>query len=121
MADGMSREQCFELLRRSSIGRIGITHDALPAIIPVPFELIEPHILFDGACAERAGINLGGMVASFQAEAVDTAGGPGWSVLATGVCHRVDSANVDEFDNLTVEHYGSPTWLQIELIKGYRL
>ncbi len=50
IGDGMlSPGECRALLRAGCIGRVAVSVDALPAIFPVRYRLVDDDILFDAA------------------------------------------------------------------------
>jgi nitroimidazol reductase NimA-like FMN-containing flavoprotein (pyridoxamine 5'-phosphate oxidase superfamily) len=85
----LSPEQCHDLLRRSTVGRVAVTIAALPAIFPVNYAILDGQIVFrtgEGtklrAAADRA-------VVAFQIDHFDEATGDGWSVMAIGLAEEI--------------------------------
>ncbi|MFJ9517311.1 pyridoxamine 5'-phosphate oxidase family protein [Kitasatospora sp. NPDC101801] len=81
----LSEAECLHLLRTVPIGRVVYTEHALPAVLPVAFEVAPDDRLILGL---RAGSSLSraldGTVAAFQADLLDPVGRSGWSVLVHG-------------------------------------
>jgi nitroimidazol reductase NimA-like FMN-containing flavoprotein (pyridoxamine 5'-phosphate oxidase superfamily) len=81
----LSEAECLDLLRTVPIGRVVYTEHALPAVLPVAFEVTPDGRLVLGL---RAGSSLSraldGTVVAFQADRLDPAGRSGWSVLVHG-------------------------------------
>lgn len=78
----IDRDECFQLLRKETVGRIGLSIHGLPAVVPVRFCLLDDHIVVDTRDAKLiAAVN--GQVVSFEVDdlpALDA----GWSVVVTG-------------------------------------
>ncbi|MBB4945625.1 nitroimidazol reductase NimA-like FMN-containing flavoprotein (pyridoxamine 5'-phosphate oxidase superfamily) [Kitasatospora gansuensis] len=81
----LSEAECLHLLRTVPIGRVVYTEHALPAVLPVAFEVAPDDRLILGL---RAGSSLSraldGTVAAFQADLLDPVSRSGWSVLVHG-------------------------------------
>jgi len=81
----LSEAQCRRLLGSVPVGRVVYTEHALPAVLPVAFEVASDGLL---VLALRAGSSviraLDGTVAAFQADQLDTVSRTGWSVLVHG-------------------------------------
>lgn len=85
----LPREECLSLLRRARIGRVAISVDALPAVLPVNFTLIGEDIVFrtnPGAKMDAARANN---VVAFEVDDVDPVYQTGWSVLVQGMAREV--------------------------------
>lgn len=84
----LDEQECRELLRTSSVARIGWESSRGPQILPVTYVMREAELVFrtapDALLAELA---EGGRVAVLVDE-VDTATRTGWSVLAQGDASR---------------------------------
>ena len=85
----LSSEECHELLREGTIGRVAVSVAALPAIFPVNYALLDGRIVFrtgDGtklrAAVERA-------VVAFQVDHIDESTASGWSVMAVGLAEDI--------------------------------
>src|SRR5262245_56603171 len=76
----LSRSECIELMGSVPIGRIVFTHQALPAIRPFSFTVVNGTVVIP----TRPGSNLAsaapGAVVAFQADAFDANASSGWSV-----------------------------------------
>ncbi|GAA5016480.1 pyridoxamine 5'-phosphate oxidase family protein [Kitasatospora paranensis] len=81
--DELSEAECRRLLATVPVGRVVYTEHALPAVLPVAFEVAADGRLVlraDGAAARA----LDGTVAAFQTDRLDPATRTGWSVLVHG-------------------------------------
>ncbi|MFI5529866.1 pyridoxamine 5'-phosphate oxidase family protein [Kitasatospora sp. NPDC051853] len=81
----LGEAECLRLLGTVPIGRVVYTEHALPAVLPVAFEVSPDDTLIlglrAGSTVSRA---LDGTVAAFQADHLDPATRTGWSVLVHG-------------------------------------
>ncbi|WP_405010638.1 pyridoxamine 5'-phosphate oxidase family protein [Kitasatospora sp. NBC_01539] len=84
----LGEDECRRLLATVPVGRVVYTERALPAVLPVAFEVAPDGRLLlalrAGCAAARA---LDGTVAAFQADLVDPVTRTGWSVLVHGRAH----------------------------------
>ncbi|BFV56028.1 pyridoxamine 5'-phosphate oxidase family protein [Kitasatospora sp. CMC57] len=125
----LSEADCLQLLRTVPIGRVVYTEHALPAVLPVAFELTPDDRLVLGL---RAGSSLSraldGTVAAFQADRLDPITRSGWSVLVHGRAELVR----DEADRQRLLRSGPRPWcgggeertfarITPELVSGRRL
>ncbi|MDH6575171.1 pyridoxamine 5'-phosphate oxidase family protein [Kitasatospora sp. MAP5-34] len=124
----LGEAECLRLLGTVPVGRVVYTEHALPAVLPVAFEVGADGRL---ALALRAGDGavraLDGTVAAFQADQLDPATRTGWSVLVHGRAEVVRDPVLHEHLLLT----GPRPWIdgdrQIfvlltpELVSGRRL
>ena len=81
----LDTQQCLALMAGMTVGRVVYTHNAMPAVLPVPFR-IDP----DGAVVLAAGPGaelvqaVDGAVIAFETGEVSGADGSGWSVTVLG-------------------------------------
>ena len=71
-------DQCFELLGRARVGRIGITVDALPVILPLEFAMSFGSVIFRIVAGAKLSAATENRVVAFEA---DDDSRSGWSVL----------------------------------------
>jgi hypothetical protein len=101
-ADGtlveLPREQCVELLRVSTIGRVALAMpDAAPLVVPVNYVLDGETVVFRSDMGSKiAALRLNPV--SFQVDFFDAAHRSGWSVLVQGVAYEATSWEVDHVD-----------------------
>ena len=107
----LSYEQCLELLRAGTIGRVGVVVDDAVAVLPVNYRLVETvgltYVAFrtrPGNVIERADLN-----AAFEIDGIDAGHHEGWSVLVQGTLHHVDP-DAAEFR----ERFDPEPWLLAE-------
>jgi nitroimidazol reductase NimA-like FMN-containing flavoprotein (pyridoxamine 5'-phosphate oxidase superfamily) len=81
----LTHEECLRALSKGSVGRVAITAQALPAIVPVNYTLDGRAIVFrtqtDGMLARACD----GNVVAFEVDQLAHDGRTGWSVLVIGV------------------------------------
>jgi nitroimidazol reductase NimA-like FMN-containing flavoprotein (pyridoxamine 5'-phosphate oxidase superfamily) len=81
----MPEDECRELLHRGKIGRVSVTHDALPVIAPVNYVMDGNSIVFrtrrDGMLANACDET----VIAFEIDDLAGDGSSGWSVNVVGV------------------------------------
>ena len=123
----LGRATCLRLLASSTLGRVVITVDTLPAIHPVTFAMVGGYVLFrttDGAKFDRA---TRGDIVTFQADNLERQGEEAWTVTIVGRAEVVTDA--DELSQLPESRL--PTWatapqtchlirIQMALVYGYR-
>lgn len=83
----LTREQCFSLLTTVAIGRVGVSIDALPVILPVNFTVLDDWILFRTVPGTKLDAAMRRSVAAFEADDHAADGSWGWSVLVRGYAH----------------------------------
>ena len=85
--EAMSTSECSERLRAGRLGRVGVSIDALPVILPVFYEATDDSVLFfTEAGTKLAAATLNAIVA-FETDGLDDDGG--WSVMVLGRCEEV--------------------------------
>jgi nitroimidazol reductase NimA-like FMN-containing flavoprotein (pyridoxamine 5'-phosphate oxidase superfamily) len=80
----LSCDECRALLERCSVGRVGFTTGALPAILPVVYWVDNGHIHFPawpGSALHKAAVNA---VVVFSVDDGGEHAAASWSVLVTG-------------------------------------
>jgi nitroimidazol reductase NimA-like FMN-containing flavoprotein (pyridoxamine 5'-phosphate oxidase superfamily) len=87
--------QAMRLLESGTVGRVGVTMGALPAIFPVNYGVIDGSIVFRTSPGSKLSAALRGAVVAFEVDDYDRSDRSGWSVLAIGraeVVHDVEMA-----------------------------
>jgi nitroimidazol reductase NimA-like FMN-containing flavoprotein (pyridoxamine 5'-phosphate oxidase superfamily) len=87
--DVLSREECLDLLRRSRIGRVGLSVDALPAVLPVNFAVVGEDVVFRTNSGAKLDAALANNVVAFEADGIDPTYHTGWSVLVQGMAREI--------------------------------
>jgi len=79
----------MKLLTTVPVGRVGVSMDALPLILPVNFVVVEDWIVFRTVPGTKLDAAVTRSVVAFQADGYALDGSWGWSVLAQGYAHEV--------------------------------
>jgi uncharacterized protein len=87
--------QCRDLLAGASVGRVGLTISALPAIFPVNYALVDGDVVFRTAPGSKLAAAARGAVVAFEVDDYDKAERSGWSVLAVGHAEIIDDVDMD--------------------------
>lgn len=72
----LSSEECHELLRQSTVGRVAVTVAALPAIFPVNYAVLDGRIVFRTGEGTKLQAAVERAVVAFQVDHIDKSGGP---------------------------------------------
>jgi nitroimidazol reductase NimA-like FMN-containing flavoprotein (pyridoxamine 5'-phosphate oxidase superfamily) len=80
--------ECFRLLAGERLGRVAITVNALPVILPIRFALDRDEILFRAALGGVLAEATRQAVVAFEADGSEPGVGL-WSVLATGMARHL--------------------------------
>jgi nitroimidazol reductase NimA-like FMN-containing flavoprotein (pyridoxamine 5'-phosphate oxidase superfamily) len=86
----LDRDECLRLLSSASLGRVGFSSGALPAVFPVNFDLDGQRVLVRTGQGSRLDAALRDAVVAFEVDDLDPVRGAGWSVAVTGVANEVD-------------------------------
>ena len=92
LARSLTWEECLDRLHAGSVGRIAVTHRALPAIVPVNYVLSGSRVVFrtePGGMLARA---CAGTVVAFEVDDLDPDGRSGWSVLVVGLAELLEGS-----------------------------
>lgn len=85
----LGREECLALLARTTLGRVGISHGALPSVLPVNYRLAGDQIVFRTGVGTKLDAAVDNAVVAFEIDDMDAMRHEGWSVLVVGVAHVV--------------------------------
>ncbi|MEY2404377.1 MAG: hypothetical protein QOD38_1928 [Acidimicrobiaceae bacterium] len=91
----LGREECLRLLALATLGRVGFTSGALPAVLPVNFRLAGERILLRTSRGSTLDVALQNAVVAFEVDDFDPIDHSGWSVAVTGVAAEIDDAAGD--------------------------
>ncbi|MEU8120400.1 pyridoxamine 5'-phosphate oxidase family protein [Spirillospora sp. NPDC049024] len=80
--------ECRSLLRRSAIGRIVFTLQALPTVQPVNYVFDGEHIVVKTSSASRLATAASDTIVAFEIDDIDADAGKGWSVVTVGPARR---------------------------------
>jgi len=123
----LDAKECERLLAGATFGRIGVTHAALPVILPINYRYVDGSIIFRTAAGAKLEAAACGAVVAFEVDSIDPLTHSGWSVIVTGVASPV--TDVDELERL--EASAVPRWapsgddrfveLPLQMVSGRRL
>ncbi|MFB6892013.1 pyridoxamine 5'-phosphate oxidase family protein [Kitasatospora sp. NPDC056327] len=83
--EDLGADACLRLLSTVPVGRVVYTEHALPAVLPVSFEVTpDGRLLLAVRRGSATARGLDGTVVAFQADQVDPVTRTGWSVLVHG-------------------------------------
>ena len=85
----LDRDDCLALLAESSVGRIGLSMDALPVVLPVNFALDGERILIRTGSGTKLSAALRNAVVCFEVDDLRPHERSGWSVLVTGTAQEL--------------------------------
>ena len=86
----LDRAECVRLLRTGSLGRIAISVDALPTILPVNYVVgDEDHVVIRTRRGSRLSRATRDAVVAFEVDEFDDESGEGWSVMVRGIAREV--------------------------------
>jgi uncharacterized protein len=99
--------ECIALLGSVQVGRVGVTIDALPAVLPVNFVVWNGSIVFRTVPGTKLDAAAAGEVVAFEVDGYGSQEKPGgWSVLVRGIAHEVtDPAELAEVDALPLDSW----------------
>lgn len=100
-------DACLDLLATVSVGRIGVTIDALPVVLPVNFVLQNGAVVFRTVPGTKLDAATAGMVVAFEADRYGDEGHrDGWSVLLRGVAQEINErADLESARSLPLESW----------------
>jgi uncharacterized protein len=101
--EALNRQECLRLLATQSVGRIGITVQALPVILPVNFGLLGESIIFRTIPGTKLDAATNKNVVAFEVDSYEPDGRAGWSVLVIGRATKMAADEVDDAGTLGIE------------------
>jgi uncharacterized protein len=100
----LPREECLRLLASVPVGRVGLSLQALPVVLPVNFALLDGEVVFRTVAGTKFHAAVGGTVLAFEVDGYESDGRSGWSVLVQGVSQVVtDPTELQRARQLTVD------------------
>src|SRR5688572_7047714 len=92
--------ECLRLLAATSVGRVGVSVGALPAILPVNYVLDGDRIVFRTGAGAKLASAVRNAVVCFEVDRVDETWQSGWSVLVTGMATELTGADAERARSL---------------------
>jgi nitroimidazol reductase NimA-like FMN-containing flavoprotein (pyridoxamine 5'-phosphate oxidase superfamily) len=77
-------DQCFALLRGTTVGRLAVAINAEPDIFPINFVVDHGTVVFRTAEGTKLAASVLGRAVAFEADGYDPAAGEAWSVVIKG-------------------------------------
>lgn len=91
----LSRSECLSLLATRPVGRVAISRNALPVILPVTYRLLGEDVVFAAGSGSKSLALAHENVVAFEVDEIDLATRSGWSVAVVGVARRVQEGEPD--------------------------
>ena len=85
----LDRDQCLSLLASTSFARVGISVQALPAILPVTIALMDDAVVFRTVPGTKLAYAASRSILAIEADQYDPSRRQGWSVLVRGVATQL--------------------------------
>jgi len=103
----LTPDECLRLLKTVPVGRVGVTIDALPVVLPVNFVMRDGTIVLRTVPGTKLDAATAGMVVAFETDNYGTSAEPwGWSVLVRGIAQAItDPAELDRARSLPLESW----------------
>jgi nitroimidazol reductase NimA-like FMN-containing flavoprotein (pyridoxamine 5'-phosphate oxidase superfamily) len=123
----LPEDECFRLLGRGHLGRIGLVDGDRSVILPVNYVFDDGCVHFQSTRGSKLDAALAGREVAFQIDAIDPVYHGGFSVLAYGRAEAVDSpTEVARLEELPLRPWwpeARDRWIRIrvEQISGRRL
>jgi len=102
----LTRTECLALLPSAEVGRIAVSTQALPLILPVSFMVDQDRIVISTQNGTTLDTSTDNTVIAFQADGSSSQLSGGWSVHVTGIARHV--TDLIEFDRLSA----LPPWVR---------
>ncbi len=81
----LDRDECMRLLASTSFARVGISVQALPAILPVTIALMDDMVVFRTVPGTKLAFAASRAILAIEADHYDASRRQGWSVLVRGI------------------------------------
>ncbi len=123
----LDRNECLHLLSSATLGRIGLTTGALPAVLPVNFWFDGERILIRTGPGTKLAAATHDAVVAFEVDDMSAFWHSGWSVLVTGIAHHItDPDDLRQLAELPIPRWapsggGHVVAIIPELISGRRI
>ncbi|MEU0333868.1 pyridoxamine 5'-phosphate oxidase family protein [Streptomyces sp. NPDC006193] len=101
----LDEQECRRLLSTHGVGRIAVSTDAAPLVVPVNYSVVDDAVVFRTQPGTAALQGIGREVA-FEVDRVDDALSQGWSVVVRGVAETVTGP--DAVRSLAERAYSAP-------------
>jgi nitroimidazol reductase NimA-like FMN-containing flavoprotein (pyridoxamine 5'-phosphate oxidase superfamily) len=100
----LSTDECLDLLRSRTLGRVAVQIGDAPAILPVNYALLDDEVVFRTDPGTKLSAALMRTMVAFEVDDADPVTHAAWSVLVVGYSEQVrDRANLARVDALGLE------------------
>ncbi|HVV74570.1 MAG TPA: pyridoxamine 5'-phosphate oxidase family protein [Mycobacteriales bacterium] len=106
--DVLPHNECVLGLRSLQIGRIALSADALPVILPVYFVYDGSAIVFRTRAGSVIDRNCRNTVVAFEVDSHDAGRRTGWSVMAVGVANVLAADDRAREQSVRLDRIGAP-------------
>jgi uncharacterized protein len=123
----LGKSECLRLLAQHSVGRVAVTIDAIPAVLPVNYCMLDSFVLFRTGTGSKLNAAVNHAVVAFEVDDVDRIYHQGWSVLVVGVAEEVrDPVLLRRAEKLPLEPWAPGqrdhlVCLRPEMVSGRRI
>lgn len=90
----LDADDCWRLVGGHGIGRVVFTGDTYTQVVPTTYDALNGTAYFRAPTFGELARRVDGRIASLQVDDIDRGTFTGWSVLMTGIAHRVDDPAV---------------------------
>jgi nitroimidazol reductase NimA-like FMN-containing flavoprotein (pyridoxamine 5'-phosphate oxidase superfamily) len=111
----LTRDECMALLAGVSFARVGISVDALPAILPVTIALSNESVIFRTVPGTKLAMAASGAILAVEADHYDAGFAGGWSVLVRGVASEI----TDPRENAQARELLADSWMSNEALAHF--
>jgi nitroimidazol reductase NimA-like FMN-containing flavoprotein (pyridoxamine 5'-phosphate oxidase superfamily) len=100
----LTAEECRDLLRAHTLGRIAVRIGEAPAILPVNYALLDDDVVFRTDPGSKLSSALMRVTVAFEVDDIDAASRTGSSVVVTGYVEEIrDAATLARVEKLQLE------------------
>ncbi len=122
----LARDECLRLLAGRSLGRVGVTTGALPAVLPVNFCVNEDLVLIRTSTGTKLDAALRDSVVAFEVDDFDPVAHTGWSVMVTGIAHELTGVEEEAVRHPPLARWaprgeGHTIAISTEIVSGRRI
>ncbi|MBO2446111.1 pyridoxamine 5'-phosphate oxidase family protein [Actinomadura barringtoniae] len=123
----LGADECRTLLGSAPLGRVVFTDQALPAVQPVNFALLDGDVIIRTSVDSKLSAAAEGAIVAFEVDDFDAAAHTGWSVVAVGEARVVrDPGERAELDALPLRSWAPGERdqfirIRLEMLRGRRI
>ena len=92
----LGRQECIDLLERQHVGRVALSVQALPVVLPVNYALMDGDVVIQTGEGTKLEAAMANSVVAFEVDDYDAYDHTGWSVLVQGMAEEI--VDPDELD-----------------------